>query len=91
MKTEAERKHLPDHILNDIIEGEYTLEEIERIDTDHWGDDYIDLLITLTKIKKQDKSLTMENIYKAGGQIVFLTAMKVVTRIEHEQDRVRKQ
>jgi len=79
----------PDHILNDIIEGRYSLIEIEQVDTNHWGDDYIDLLTALTKIKKQDKSMTMENIYKIGGQIVFLTAMKVVTRIEAEQDRGR--
>ena len=79
----------PDHILNDIIEGRYSLLDIDRIDTDHWGDDYIDLLNVLTKIKIQDKSMTMENIYKTGGQIVFLTAMKVVTRVENEKDRGR--
>jgi len=72
----------PDKIIYDIILGDYTLDMIDDIDTTHWTEDYIDVLDVLYKLKKQDKSLTMEHIYKAGGQIVFLNALNAITRVE---------
>ena len=79
----------PDNVIYNIIEGRYTLEMVDAIDTNHWGDDYVDVLLTLRKLIKKGKSLTMENIYKEGGQIPFLNAMSAMTRIEHQQDKER--
>ena len=62
---------------------------VDAIDTNHWGDDYVDVLLTLRKLIKKGKALTMENIYKEGGQIPFLNAMSAMTRIEHQQDKER--
>jgi hypothetical protein len=81
----------PDTVIFNIIEGRYTLDMIDAIDTNHWSDDYVDVLITLRKLIKKEKSLTMENIYKEGGQIPFLNAMSAMTRVEHSQDNIRKQ
>jgi hypothetical protein len=80
----------PDNVIFNIIEGRYTLEMIDAIDTNHWGDDYIDVLITLRKLIKKDKSLTMENIYREGWQIPFLNAMSAMTRVEHQHENLSK-
>ena len=90
MKPEAERKQSPDKVIYDIIEGDYTVEMIDALETTHWSEDYIDVLDALYKLKKKDKSMTMENIYKAGGQIVFMNALSCVTRIEQLLDMGRE-
>jgi hypothetical protein len=79
----------PDKVIYDIIAGDYTLEMIDAIDTTHWTEDFIDVLDVLYKLKKKDKSITMEQIYKEGGQIVFLNALTAVTKIENLLDRGR--
>lgn len=80
----------PDKVIYDIIEGHYTLEMIDALETSHWSEDYIDVLDVLYKLKKNDKSMTMENIYKAGGQTVFMNALSCVTRIEQLIDLGRE-